>query len=136
MKPFNLQEALAGKPVVTRDGRKVQDIRHLPSATMYTVVGVVDGSLENPRTFTHHGAFSANDVENDLFMAPQKKKGWINIYQKEGKTESGYYYGNVMAISSHRVIHSCRESADAGASSPYVQDLGPRIACALIEWEE
>lgn len=23
MKPFNLQEALAGKPVVTRDGRKV-----------------------------------------------------------------------------------------------------------------
>lgn len=26
MKPFNLEEALAGKPVVTRDGRDVKEL--------------------------------------------------------------------------------------------------------------
>lgn len=137
MKPFNLQEALAGKPVVTRDGRKVQDIRHLPSAKPYSVVGVVDdGISDNPSTYTRDGVFSIHELDGsaaDLFMASQKREGWINIYSQEPQsTESGAIYKNIVPVQGSRIIHPSKNSADY---CPTLY-LGKRIACVRIEWEE
>lgn len=45
MKPFNLKEALAGKPVVTREGVTVTNVSHLTDTKKpyFKVVAVVDG---------------------------------------------------------------------------------------------
>lgn len=79
MKPFNLKEALAGKPVVTRSGLPVTQLINLET-NKYPLVGVVSG-YEEPQTFTLAGSFmhSGYDYESscDLFMATTKKTGWI-----------------------------------------------------------
>ena len=57
MKPFNLQEALAGKPVVTRDGRKVEQLFYFDKAeNEFKLRAVVDGSIT---AYTIMGVFIA-----------------------------------------------------------------------------
>jgi hypothetical protein len=119
MKPFNLQEALAGKPVVTRDGRKVTDIHHFPGGSNYTIAAVTDrGDL---LTFASTGEFNGlNHIPNsqDLFMASDKKEGWINLYPvKYGPPIRG------------AIFHDTEQDARKHASS----DL---ITTIRIEWEE
>jgi hypothetical protein len=72
MKPFNLEQALKGKPLVTRDGRKVTDIvvdetdRYPISAHVYD-----DDKIFGTLTYTIEGEFWFEGRENraDLFMA-------------------------------------------------------------------
>lgn len=83
MNPFDLQKALAGDPVITRDGNPVTQITFFKDAMGDTIAGVVDGYVE---LWREDGRFySMDSSEKDLFMAPKTKEGWINIYQ----TESG-----------------------------------------------
>lgn len=131
MKPFNLQEALMRKPVVTRDGRKVFDIKYLPSATVYSVVGVISGETDYPATFKDNGSYGSENSARDLFMASEKKEGWINIYRDETANPlnrvvyaSDSYYS--------RVIHSSKKEADEKQTTV----LGPRLDTIHIEWEE
>lgn len=80
MKPFNLEEALAGKPVMTREGRKVVRIFYAEEACENSKVICV---LETGLVVSHYkdGRYSADrKSDNDLVMAPQKKEGWINLY--------------------------------------------------------
>ena len=81
LKPFNLEAALKGEKVVTRDGREVTDIAHLPSSMLgYTVVGVLDGNIT---AFTEKGEFcpKTHYLDNDLFMAPKERVVWANLYK-------------------------------------------------------
>ena len=80
-KPFNLERALAGDKVVTRDGREITEIYYfktLPDA--FPVVSVIDGSLFR---FNKEGRslYRAND-KDFLLMAPRTKKfeAWVNVY--------------------------------------------------------
>jgi hypothetical protein len=80
MKPFNLQQALAGAPVVTRDGRKVEELHYFKNVTKgdFPIVGVIDGRLES---FTESGNFNVSNIsESDLFMAPVKVKMLAQMY--------------------------------------------------------
>ena len=70
MKPFNLKEALAGKPVITRDGDEVTNIVKFDVCdNPYSVAGLHNGNI---RTWTEEGKFDIfsqiklNDF--DLFM--------------------------------------------------------------------
>ena len=83
MKPFNLQEALAGKPVVTRDGRKVEQLFYLDKAeNEFKLRAVVDGSIT---AYTDNGCFYSEVItESDLFMAPEKREYWAGVCEKEG----------------------------------------------------
>lgn len=78
-KKFNLEEALAGKPVVTREGKPVtQLVKFEDVDDPYRVlVGVVD---RNILAWSSSGMYSydSTDNSNDLFMAPEKK--WTNLY--------------------------------------------------------
>lgn len=89
MRPFNLEEALAGKPVVTRDGRQARIAGYNKNALpTYSVVGWVGkGSLAWDKDGKIH-----DQEENsfDLFMSPQKKWGWINLYKKGSSTLTKY----------------------------------------------
>lgn len=74
MKPFDLQKALAGDPVVTRDGRKVTEVVHMKTARENESIVFVASGLCYA---THlNGIIDTFDSANDLFMAPKivKKK--------------------------------------------------------------
>lgn len=76
MKPFDLEAALNGAPVVTRDGREVTQLAKFHLAFgMTNLVGVVSGQLI---TFRHDGQKDTHLKDPfDLFMAPVKKTGWV-----------------------------------------------------------
>jgi hypothetical protein len=82
MKEFNLERALAGEPVITRDGRPVTQLTLFEIGGNFPLKGVVD---RNFGTFTKTGSFHENRENHpwDLFMAPEKKFIWVNIYDYE-----------------------------------------------------
>ena len=117
MKPFNLEKALAGDPVVTRDGIPVTEIvrfNGLPHDRR--LYGIINGGLVS---FLDNGRFSVyefSETKYDLFMAPKivKKSGWINIYHDGG---------------CGRMVSALRIDADKMADEH-------RVACVYVEWEE
>lgn len=100
MEQFSLNEYMRnpGRQVVTRDGRSVKiictDRKFEFSNTQYPVVALIksinNGNTEYAINFTSDG--KANDHCNcntDLFFAPEKKTGWINIYKINSMTSPG-----------------------------------------------
>ena len=76
LKPFNLERALAGDPVVTKSGRQVEQIT-LFNASGHCIAGVVDGFLHK---WQNDGKFIIDmQHQYDLFMAPIEKTGWMMI---------------------------------------------------------
>ena len=81
MKQFNLEEYLANpsKKVVTRDGRRARII-----CTNFTKAHNIIAQIEgNDFSASYHkdGIFTHEEESNcDLFFAPEKHEGWINIY--------------------------------------------------------
>lgn len=70
MKPFNLEKALAGEPVITRNGRRVLRIAHFPECGEHDrVVAAIEGEGD-VYTFYENGNFVNEENEIDLFMAP------------------------------------------------------------------
>ncbi len=79
MKPFNLEAAKSGAPIVTRDGREARFIAYVPEAPLYSIVAYIKGEA-SARAFTLHGQLlSGEDSPNNLFMKPQKRTVWVNI---------------------------------------------------------
>ena len=119
MKQFNLEEYLKNpsKKVVTRDGRTVKI-----HCTNYDSRQPIIAELEYHNfssSFTKDGRYF-NDGRNspyDLFLAPEKHEGWLNIYK-----ERRYCYGG-------SVIYQTEEAAKTAA------DPAP-VATIKIEWEE
>jgi hypothetical protein len=78
MKPFNLQEALAGKPVVTRNGRPVKIAGYNPDAKpQWKLAAWVDGNLDAWYTDGTQTCNGNRLTDSDLFMAPTERKEWI-----------------------------------------------------------
>ena len=73
MKPFNLEAALRGEKVVTRDGREVTQLTHFEIKSAYRLYGVVSGRLY---IWFGDGSFATDLKESDydLFMATKTKK--------------------------------------------------------------
>lgn len=125
MKPFDLVKALAGAPVVTRDGRKVEQlVKFSPNGCIY-----LGGVLCNRRPngdelewWRSDGSAIGNGEEHlDLFMSePEKVKreGWINIYSNE----SGGHYA------AHRIFE--------GPADAWLNTIPGCVATTRIEWEE
>ena len=86
MKPFSKFEAISGKPVVTRDGRKVGQLKEFEVTGPFQVVGVVEGKTETT-AWTDNGTYYSSIVEShlDLFMAPTMHEGWV-AFGPEGIT--------------------------------------------------
>lgn len=79
--PFDLNRALAGEKVVTRDGREVTQLTRF-KCNEECLAGVIDGVLE---TWHETGKYLTNDsgCSYDLFMAPKTVKRWVNFYPPE-----------------------------------------------------
>lgn len=124
MKPFDIEAAKAGAKVITRDGRDIRIICFNMSGSAYPIVALVcnqDGD-ENLRTFRRDGVYYPGSVNNeDLFMAPVKKEGWINLYKN---TEVDR---NFVA----QTIYRTKEDAERNILLTL-----RHIATVHIEWEE
>ena len=116
MKQFNLEEYLKNpsRKVVTRDGRKVRIICTDAKGNC-PVVGLVD--YENYEVALNATKNGKIDGVLDLFFAPEKHEGWVNVY-KAGNTPH-----------SDTCIWPTEEEAKKWANDDYV-------ATVKIEWEE
>lgn len=78
--PFDLQRALAGDKVVTRDGREVFGIHKFDAyKDPRSLFGVMEG---NVLCWELNGVYAGVlcTRELDLFMAPKTVKRWVNFY--------------------------------------------------------
>ena len=116
LKPFDLQAALAGKPVVTRDGIKVKEIHQFKTVDgNRNIVAIVNGGM---LSYEQNGKYPFNS-SNDLLMAPVMVKKWVNLYPAP-------------IASPYEMVcfpYTSKEQADLDASSR-------RIACVEVEVEE
>lgn len=129
MKQFNLNEYLANpsRKVVTRDGRTIRKILCTDAESNYPVIALVkskDGSDEYPLRYTTKGQYCPGSGKNedlDLFFAPEKHKGWINVYRDTD-------------------IEITSFGAELFASQEEAEEVGKPddcyVATAKIEWEE
>lgn len=87
LKPFDLEAAKAGKPVCTRDGRRARIICWDKKGN-YPIVALIQDNenSEHIEYYTENGIFSngGNEKNRDLMMLPQKKEGWVNVYNSLG----------------------------------------------------
>ena len=125
MEQFNLEKYLANpsRKVVTRDGCPVRILCTDKKSYNEQIVGLIMGNngMEFISTWTQQGkSFFNSDTPNDLFFAPEKHEGYINIYRNEYKD---YYKG--------KIIYSSKEDAiKRGEKTP------DYITTTKIEWEE
>ena len=89
MKEFNLTEYLKNpsQKVVTRDGREVRIIcTDFKSQMNKPIIALIkeDEDEENAFNFKENGRWHLPENEEslkDLFFAPIKKEGWVNLYK-------------------------------------------------------
>ena len=123
MKQFNLEEYLKNplRKVVTRDGRNVKIL-----CTNFTkaqhIIAQIEGN-DYSSAFHKDGIF-VNGVESncDIFFAPEKHEGWMNIY----KHNDGHYEGDGN-------IYNTEEECKANQTSCYRYQY---LTTIKIEWEE
>lgn len=126
MKEFNLEEAKAGKPVCTRNGRPVRIICFNLKTKLYPIAAAVeyDGYGEQVAAYTLDGRFTdGGKSEQDLMMATTKHEGWINIYKT-------HYFGNEKHRYEGNIIYDTREEAEKALYRPSF------VTTTKIEWEE
>lgn len=100
MKQFDLQEYLKNpeRKIVTREGHKARVIC-TDRLDRYPVVGLIRiGDCDEVCTYTKDGErYTQREDEYDLFFAPERKTGWINLYDLRGKTVCGVVYASEKA---------------------------------------
>lgn len=89
MKPFNLEKALAGAEVVQRNGDKVTNIHYFAESRQQQKLYAMDGNGD-VNCYSDNGSFFSNDEKSDydLFLAGEKKRGWIIIRSNGGVTNT------------------------------------------------
>ena len=127
MEKFNLEEYLKNpsRKVVTRDGRKAR-ILCTDRKGDYPIIALVencDSIDESVCSYDKNGIFYTSGISdnNDLFFAPEKHEGWVNLYKDldEGRTR---YMGN---------IYNSKEGAENS-----IINNGRYLTTIKIEWEE
>jgi hypothetical protein len=103
-KPFNLEEALNGAKVVTRDGREVKELTKFEGLKDYPLVGIVDSQLH---TWTTQGLISLHlgECRADLFLAVETKRVYVNVYILHDTIKTG---GNYDTLEAAKKSHSER----------------------------
>ncbi len=85
---FDLQKALAGHPIVYRNGETPKEWHYFKHGKYYSIISVNKDGL----FITHHsdGAYFLNDKgEHDLFLAPKEETLWVAVAKV--KTKRGRY---------------------------------------------
>jgi len=94
MEQFNLERALAGEPVITRNGKEVTQLVRFECDRPQKIWGVVEGELHswyNDGTWYNHTEGSIHDI----FMKPKENAIWLNVYKDRDS-------GNLFVGQAHR----------------------------------
>ena len=126
MEQFSVEKYLANpsRKLVTGDGRKVK-ILCTNRKSPYPIVALVenhDSNNEDVYSYRENGLYSLFSLseQNNLFFAPEKHEGWINVYRN---SDSGRVYTGA-AYDSKEDAEKRKESGEN-----YVTTI-------KIEWEE
>ena len=127
MEQFSLEKYLANpsRKVVTRDGCPVRILCTDKKSYNEQIVGLIMGNsgMEFISTWTQQGkSFFNSDTPNDLFFAPEKHEGYVNVYRSLDK-DCAYYLGNI--------YNSKAEAEDTRENKKFKY-----IDTIKIEWEE
>lgn len=129
MKQFNLEEYLANpsRKVVTRDGRNVRIICTDRKRLNYPIVALIENKPtegESVLYYTKEGKMSLGNglSDADLFFAPKKYEGWINIFK--GAFNDKRFLGYT------RIFKTKENAEEAG------EGVSGYITTIKIEWEE
>ena len=128
MKQFNLEEYLKNpsKKVVTRDGRYVK-IHCTNFASDQPIIATM-GDEEYSYSFSKDGRFMRGMYKSchDLFFAPERHEGWVNIYKAEvPRNTLGCMVTRYVGSSIWPTEEAAKTAADADD-----------IVTIKIEWEE
>ena len=127
MKKFSLQEYLANpsQKIVTRDGRAKARIICTDAKSEYPIIVILSYSEQSEvcEAYTEDGRFSIDGESNsDLFFAPEKKSGWVNVYK---------------IADTDQLEASCIFSTKEEAEFYRGDNPEPNyVATTIIEWEE
>ena len=128
MKQFNLDEYIKdpSRKVATRDGRSARIICTDFNNPIYPVIGEIKGA-KWPSSFTASGRQDAvGESPIDLFFAPEKHEGWVNIYKAEVPRKTlGCMVTRYVGSSIWPTEEAAKTAADADD-----------IVTIKIEWEE
>ena len=125
MKEFSLEEYLKNpnRKIVTRDGRNVRIICTDQKGTKYSVIALctIDKESEICYSYLPNGRLHLSaDSCMDLFFAPEKHEGWVNVY----KGHAYYYLGDTLPYQS-----------ESEAKKHIVKDCG-YVGTIKVEWED
>lgn len=128
LKPFDLEAAKAGAPVVTRDGRPARIICFDAKSLNNIIALVEDGGSEEPISVTPDGEYSPcfGPSNNDLFMVTVKREGWVNMYK------TGCASGDDILVHRAGNIFKTYEAAKDTAT----RECDTYIGTFRVEWEE
>lgn len=121
MKRFNLDEYLdnPNRKVVTRNGKSVRIKCTDRKCVDYPIIALIDlNEIEDFYAFSRDGeCWIGEETKYDLFFAPEKKVGWVNVYKN---AYGAYVLGEIFIGKEH-------EEVTTGLTY---------ITTAKIEWEE
>lgn len=126
MEQFSLEKYLANpsRKVVTRDGCPVRILCTDKKSYNEQIVGLImgDNGMEFISTWTQQGkSFFNSNTPNDLFFAPEKHEGWVNLYKSANK-DCAYYMGSIF---------------NSKAEAENKRDMSDNYVTTIkIEWEE
>ena len=96
MKPFNLEEAKSGKPLITRNGQSVKFVAHVPelekeyeSLIVFNYGSTAVNNYFNDGSYFSLGGRDDDPASIDLFMAPTVKTLYMNLYEN---IHTGIYF--------------------------------------------
>ena len=117
MKQFSLEEYLKNpnRKIVTRNGLNVR-ILCTDRNSIYPIVALIGNNCDI-NTYLENGKNSSNLINLDLFFAPEKHEGWVNVY----RTPNG------LPCTTTNVYATKEEAEEYGCSM---------VATCKIEWEE
>ena len=123
LKPFDIQKAREGKPVCTRDGRKVRiicfDAKRKDEKSIIALVPSKEYlGFEDLIAYPDNGNYyGGHENDGDLMMLPEKKEGWVNVYKSLG------------VITFSHNPYATKEEAIKDKGNYYVDTI-------KVEWEE
>lgn len=124
MKAFSLEEYIKNpnRKIVTRDGKSVRIICTDKKGGDYPIIGLcqITNDIENCFTFSPNGHHSSPTSEFDLFFAPEKHEGWVNVY----KGYACYNLGGTVPYQS-----------ESEAKKGILKDCG-YVGTIKVEWED
>lgn len=125
MKQFSLEEYIKNpsRKIVTRDGKEAR-IVCTDKKGRYPIIAlsqVLDDDDEEIHSYTKSGKmFMTIDSNADLFFAPEKHEGWVNLYK-----DNAYYY----------LVSSIVYQSESEAKKCIVKNLN-YVGTIKVEWED